>query len=341
MQTSMPSTLATWRRHGKIYFALITFILLTISINYLRSDQHAWNPVAQHQSSISKATTLSTTSNSGPLIPPKLWQIFFPPRSYKRDRFNTGIDPSVLGDTASWLVKNPDHQYTLVGNKWGDNFVDEHYPNSRIAEIYHLLRNPGLKSDLLRYMILSIEGGVYTDIDTIALQPIDTWVPTEMKDRVKLIVGVEFDQRDGGMWQDIPHAVQLCQWTIAAAPGHPVFASMIDRALTSLEELSELYQTSMESLKPTSFEVMNSTGPAAWTDAVVEQLHIIDPAITDSKDLSYLTSPKLYGDILVLPIAGFGWGQVHSGSTNDGNFPEESLLKHEFKGSWREKTTGD
>lgn len=336
----MPSTLATWQRHGNICLALIIFVLFTISIKYLRSDQNAWNPVVHHESGIAKATTFSTTTDSVSLIPPQIWQIFFPSRSYKRDRFTTGVEPSVLGDTASWLVKNPDYQYTLVGSTWGDNFVDEHYPNSRVAEIYHLLRNPGLKSDLLRYMILSVEGGVYTDIDTIALQPIDKWVPTEMKDRVKLVVGVEFDQRDGGFWMDIPHAVQLCQWTIAAAPGHPVFATMIDRAQTSLEKLSELYQTSIENIKPTSFEVMNSTGPAAWTDAVLEQLHIIDPTITDSKHLSFLTSPKLYGDILVLPIAGFGWGQVHSGSTNDGTFPEESLLKHEFKGSWREKASG-
>lgn len=337
----MPSTLATWRRHGNIYLALIVLILFTISIKYLRSDQDAWNQVVHHQSGIAEATTFSTTTDSVSLIPPKIWQIFLPPRSYKRDRFTTGVEPSVLGDTASWLVKNPDYQYTLIGSKWGDSFVDEHYPNSRIAEIYHLLRNPGLKSDLLRYMVLYIEGGVYTDIDTIALQPIDKWVPTEMKDKVKLVVGVEFDQRDGGLWMDIPHVVQLCQWTIAAAPGHPVFASMIDRAQTSLERLSELYQTSLENIKPTSFEVMNSTGPAAWTDAVLEQLHIIDPTITDSKHLSFLTGPKLYGDILVLPIAGFGWGQVHSGSTNDGTFPEESLLKHEFKGSWREKATAD
>lgn len=341
MKTSIPSTLATWRRHDQIYLALIIFVLLTVSIKYLRSDQHAWNPVVHDQSGKFKATTLSTTIQFMPLIPPKIWQIFFPTRSYKRDRFATGVEPSVLGDTASWLVKNPDYQYILVGTKWGDNFVDEHYPNSRAAEIYHLLRNPGLKSDLLRYMILSVEGGVYTDIDTIALQAIDNWVPTEIKDRVQLVVGVEFDQRDGGTWMDIPHTVQLCQWTIAAAPGHPVFASMIDRAVTSLEELSQRYQTSIENLKPTSFEVMNSTGPAAWTDAVLEQLHIIDPAITDSKNISFLTSPTLYGDILVLPIAGFGWGQVHSGSTNDGNFPEDSLLKHEFKGSWRNKATGD
>lgn len=341
LKASIPSAYANWRRNGRTLLTLLALFIFTLSLIYLRGEQRVWDSALKTSDNVSKVTTSTTPVHpTGPLIPPKIWQIFFPPASYKRDGFSTGVDPAVLGDTASWLVKNPHHEYTLVGTKWGDQFVDKHYSDSRLAQIYHLLQNPGLKSDLLRYMILSVEGGVYTDIDTIALQPINRWVPEEMKDKVKLVVGVEFDQRDGGLWAEIPHVVQLCQWTIAAAPGHPIFTAMINRATQSLEQLSEYYETGIESMEPSSFEVMNSTGPAAWTDVVVEQLQLIDPSVTDSRDLSFMTGPKLYGDILVLPIAGFGWGQVHSGSTNDGTFPEEALLKHEFKGSWRNKGTG-
>ena len=193
-----------------------------------------------------------------------------------------------------------------------------------------------MRSDLLRYLILSKEGGVYTDTDTVALKPIDNWIPDEFQDKVGLIVGIEFDRRDGGPWADISHWVQFCQWTIAAAPGHPVFDSMVDRIIDSLEKLSEGHNVPINRIKPSSFEVMNSTGPAAWTDIVFEQLQLHDSTLNTTQDLSFMTGPKLYGDILVLPIDGFGMGQGHSNSTNDGTTPEAALVKHLFRGSWRE-----
>lgn len=80
---------------------------------------------------------------------------------------------------------------------------------------------------------------------------------------------------------------------------------------------------------------MNSTGPAAWTDAVFEQIQMVDPNITDLRNLSGMAEPRLYGDILVLPIDGFGMGQIHSNSTSDGTIPEAALIRHMFRGSWR------
>lgn len=205
-----------------------------------------------------------------------------------------------------------------------------------MVEVYNNLPNVGMKSDLLRYLILDVEGGVYTDTDTIALKPIDVWVPPEYRDKARLIVGIEFDRRDGGAWADIPHWLQFCQWTIAAAPDHPVFKRMVARILHSVDELQKVHDAPIEQLHPGSFEVMNSTGPAAWTDVVFEQLQEYDPSLTSLKDLSFMTAPKLYGDILVLTIDGFGMGQAHSHSTNDGTIPEAALMRHLFRGSWRE-----
>lgn len=225
---------------------------------------------------------------------------------------------------------------TLVGDKGGKEFVKSRFADEpKIVDLYNSLPNVGMKSDLLRYLILYVEGGVYTDIDTIALKPIDTWVPPELRDQVRMVVGIEFDRRDGGPWADIPHWLQFCQWTIAAAPGHPVFRKMAARALESMNALSDEHGIPVRKLKPTSFEVMNSTGPAAWTDVVFEQLQEYDPTLNTTKDLSFMTESKLYGDILVLTIDGFGMGQAHSESTNDGSIPEVALAKHLFRGSWR------
>lgn len=208
--------------------------------------------------------------------------------------------------------------------------------DQRIVDAYLHMPNVGMKSDLLRYLLLSAEGGVYTDTDTVALRPIDEWIPPQFRGRAAVLVGIEFDRRDGPAWVDISHWVQFCQWTIAAAPGHPVFDKMIDRVLYSLHQLELEHGAPLGELKKLdSFEVMNSTGPAAWTDVVWEQLQEFDNSLTDIKNLSYMEEPRLYGDIVVLPIDGFGMGQPHSDSTNDGSIPPDALVRHLFNGSWR------
>lgn len=270
---------------------------------------------------------------AGPLVPRKIWQIYL-----QRTTDGPTVTPKELVDTASWLALNQDYAYTLIGSRGADEFVDMHYSRSpEIVNTYHALRNPGLKTDLLRYLLLYLEGGVYTDIDTYAHKPIDQWVPPEIRSQVRLIVGVEFDRNGGGTWQDIPHYLQFCQWTIAAAPKHRIFPMMVERALSSLEELKEIYRTSLTDLHPTSLEVMNSTGPAAWTDMVFELLQEADPSLESLEDLSGMRQAKLIGDILVLPIDGFGMNQPHSKSTNDGTIPDNAFLEHHFRGSWRQE----
>ncbi|KAI0020912.1 initiation-specific alpha-1,6-mannosyltransferase [Xylariomycetidae sp. FL0641] len=270
------------------------------------------------------------------LIPRQIWQIYLQKR--ESDSGNSP-DPNILADTTSWLALNEDYHYTLVGTTGGGAFVDRHFSNHpTITSVYHQLKNVGLKSDFLRYLLLSINGGVYSDIDTYAHKPIDQWLSPDLRHHVRLIVGIEFDRRGGVVWAEIPHYVQFCQWTIAAAPNHPVFPRMVDRVLSSLDELQQTYGRNLADLHPTSFEVLNSTGPAAWTDVVFSLLQEADPRLDSLEDLSGMTEPRLFGDILILPIDGFGMNQPHSHSTNDGTVPEMALVEHHFHGSWRGDT---
>ncbi|KAL7903735.1 glycosyltransferase family 32 protein [Trichoderma velutinum] len=270
------------------------------------------------------------------LIPQKIWQILLP-KTQMDDHYGFVKDTKILQCTTSWLALNIDYAYTLVGKRRSDDFVQSYFTyDPRIDKAYNAITNVGMKSDLLRYLILDIEGGVYTDTDTIALKPIDNWVNPNLQDQVRLVVGIEYDRRDGDEWNEIPHWLQFCQWTIAAAPGHPVFRKMVAHILQSLEALSHAYKLPIDQIHPTNFEILNSTGPAAWTDVVFEILQEHDPSLNSTKDLSFMTEPRLYGDILVLPIDAFGMGQAHSNSTNDGTIPTSALLRHQFHGSWRE-----
>jgi len=312
-----------------------------VPTTHATSATHTTSALPSHTTNQEAAASTGHATQPSPVfvqpgIPPKIWQILLP-KSSSKSKENFVADPKILAETPSWLAKNTDYQYTLVGQKGGDEFVRKNFgDNPRILEAYTHMPNVGMKSDMLRYLLLSAEGGVYTDTDTVALQPIDDWVPPAMRGKAAVVVGIEFDRRDGPAWQDISHWVQFCQWTIAAAPGHPVFTKMVDRILYSLDEMARVHGVPLAELKkPGSFEVMNSTGPAAWTDVVWEQLQEFEPSLTDIKNLSYMEEPRLYGDIVVLPIDGFGMGQPHSNSTNDGSLPASALVRHLFSGAWR------
>ncbi|TLS20898.1 uncharacterized protein PpBr36_10775 [Pyricularia pennisetigena] len=277
-------------------------------------------------------------AHPGRLIPANIWQIMLP--KVWGEKFL--VKPDKLKHTATWLAMNPDYAYTLVGPDGAKDFVNRHFGhNETIVSTFNALPNVGMKSDLLRYLILYIEGGVYTDTDTVALKPIDDWIPKPFRKETRLVVGIEFDQRDGAKWTDILHEVQFCQWTIAAVPGHRVFEMMTSRVIRSWQDLKRKHNVDTASGTPSSklssFEVMNSTGPAAWTDVVWEYIQGTDDTLTDIRNLSSLGPPKLFGDVLVLPIDGFGMGQSHSGSTNNGTIPDGALAKHLFGGTWREK----
>ena len=93
----------------------------------------------------------------------------------------------------------------------------------------------------------------------------------------------------------------------------------------------------MEDMEIDDNSVINLTGPSAWTDVVFDQLRLYKPSLTSLRNLTGLVQPTLVGDILILPIDGFGMGQRHSNSTNDGSTPKNALVRHMFNGSWRKE----
>lgn len=113
---------------------------------------------------------------------------------------------------------------------------------------------------------------------------------------------------------------------------------MSEHIIAIFDDLSLKYRVPLQEVRPTKDEVLNSTGPAAWSDVVSEHPQGIDPELTDTRNLSYMAEPTLYDDILVLPIEFFGMGQPHSGSTNDGPIPGVSLMQYLFGASRREKS---
>lgn len=261
-------------------------------------------------------------------IPQKIWQIYLNHSPYAE------LDNSIQ----SWVKNNQDYSYTLVSDEGANTFVREHYMVGRpeIANTFLDTRFPIFRADLLRYMLLESEGGVYTDLDTSPRKPIKEWIPPHLRTSVKAIVGIEYDQLDNpGPSHGFSERISFCQWTIAIAPRHPMMTRTVRRVVANLHEYAQKNGTTVSALSTPDVRVGEITGPGIWTAVVWESLsEAVGGAKLDYRNVSGLKEPTLFGDILILPIDGFGTGQPHSGSFKSGK-TEAALVEHSFSMSWR------
>eukprot|EP01084_Bolivina_argentea_P204538 349315_1 len=77
----------------------------------------------------------------------------------------------------SWINLNPDYEYYLFDNDEADEWIKLNY-NHRIYSAYNTI-NPTIgaaKADLWRYLIINKLGGIYADIDTQCMEPLNNWI---------------------------------------------------------------------------------------------------------------------------------------------------------------------
>ena len=262
-------------------------------------------------------------------IPTRIWQIFF---GYTPlDDFTPSLQ--------TWVSKNQDYSYTLMSKEGGDDFARKHYADRPdILESFLQLNFHVLRSDLLRYMILESEGGVYSDLDTVAIKSVRDWVPKELRSQVHAVVGVEYDQLDKEPYYGMEGSrIQFCQWTMAASRGHPIMKNIVRKVVTALNEAVERNNTSVADFQPADdSEVVQISGPVIWTQAVLESMSEATGTNMSYLNITGMNEPRLFGDVLILPIDGFGAGQPHSNSTRDDNIgPGDVFVRHQWKGSWK------
>lgn len=269
-----------------------------------------------------------TPGTRRPNIPKNIWHVFL----HKQE-----INPNLRPAIHSWAELNPDHDYHLVETVQATDILFDLYKDRPdIVHTFQKLESTVMRADFLRYVLLARHGGVYTDVDTQALKPINEWVPAAYKNFTRVVIGVEYDQLDDSERHvSMPHSLSLCQWTILAAANHPLLWYTVDEAMFAIHSLADFYKTDVEHLRPTDKEVIVTTGPALWTASVIKYLRGRGYHNVSYSDFSGLREPKLMDDILILPIDAFGVGQPHSNSSESAEESPDALAQHLFSMSWR------
>lgn len=303
--------------------AAAVLLLTVISFLYLISPARSREPPPRP---VQEASLISDIP-----IPRQIWQIFFPPPG-------TITLEKATFFSANWISMAPGYTYTLVNDAEASSLISRHFPDRpEIGTTYHALTNPALKSDLLRYLILLARGGTYSDIDSKPLLPLEAWLAPSVRASARLVVALEFDVTRDRQTDQTVYPVQFCQWTICAAPGHPVLARMVDRAVAGLRDAAEAQGTDLARAVLGDKAVLNTTGPVAWSENLLEALRERDGSVKGWLDFARLKEPRVFGDIVVMPIYSFRGDWVDDWGTwlNYWRKGRRALVRHYFKGTWR------
>ncbi|KAF9740686.1 hypothetical protein PMIN02_002083 [Paraphaeosphaeria minitans] len=313
------------RRVLPAYLALLFIVFFFANAHFFTTPiraAHRYRRELKYQQPLQASTTT---------IPKKIWQTWKqgPLTFEQRD-----------SDTAkTWPAKNPNYRYEVLTDDNALEYVEEHYGvrgfnRPDIVNLYRELNITIIRADLLRYLIMYAEGGVYADIDVECLRPVQRFIPeryTELE--VDMIIGVEIDEP---AFADHPvlgsKCKSFCQWTFAAKPRLPVMMRLIENIQEWIHDLSKKKGVPVGQLELDFDEVISGTGPSAFTDAVLAQM----TAMNGGKEVAWdpfhnLAESRLVQGILVLNVEAFAAGQGHSDSGNHDS--RGALVKHHYHAS--------
>ena len=209
-------------------------------------------------------------------------------------------------------------------------FVYEHFRHRpSVVQFWSELQQVVLKADLIRYLAMLARGGVYSDMDTSCLVAIDDWIPADLRNEtINAVIGIEYDDTTYRMFV---RPISFNQWTLMAKPGHTLFDTAVRRVMSNLEYIARRKRVLMRDLKLDKMEVLEATGPGMITDAVMEVLRDQVENIR-WETFHRMKKPRIFGDVLILPVRAFAGGQKHSHSSDKAYGP--ALVQHHFGRSW-------
>lgn len=147
------------------------------------------------------------------------------------------------------------------------------------AEAYHRLKRMAMKSDLARYAIVYLLGGMYVDTDLECLRPFDVWLP---KDKPTIMHLTEMSALENKLFYG--GFTSNNNWFYAPQPGWPSLFNILSEAVPKVMRASQ--QTLSHA--PFGF-VLKVTGPTAFSKAISaegpDRIHhmpasLLDPTLT-------------------------------------------------------------
>lgn len=263
-------------------------------------------------------------------FPRKIWQ------TWKVDPLD--FEERDLNTARSWTRQNPSYRYEVLTDQndqaWVENaFGPNGYNRLDIIYMYRELTAKIIKADILRYLVMYVEGGVYADIDVEDLRPIEHFVPERYQEGdVDMVLGVEIDQPEFSDHPILgPKSQSFCQWTFMSKPGQPVMLELVENIMRWLKDVAEEQKVPIGEIKLDFDQVISGTGPSAFTRAVLDEMSKRTGKTVTWDTFHNINESKLVGGILVLTVEAFAAGQGHSDSGNHDT--KHAIVRHHYHAS--------
>ena len=304
------------------------FAVIFIFINYFApANTSPFHTLSQVISS--RSATLASQE-----IPKKVWQTWHTSAIL--------LDDEERERARTWQERNPHYRYELLTDDGAESYVRSHFANDPlIRDTFLNLTDKILQADFMRYLVLAVEGGVYADLDVVCQEPIDTWIPPIFQDKTGVVVGVESDrlpvENDAKLYYDYRKYIWgINNWTFMCKAGHPFMRFAAESVARNLLEMARKQYRTLGTMQLSYKEVIDSTGPRAFTDALIAYASHVTGKKFTHKDATMLEEPKLIDDILILPIRAMSTAEAER-EDGEGAHSKDwpAVVFHWSVGSWK------
>jgi inositol phosphorylceramide mannosyltransferase catalytic subunit len=172
------------------------------------------------------------------MIPKIIWQTY-------KDPYDS-LPQYIKNVSKTWIDKNPGYEYVYMDDLEARSFVSNEYGQDWLL-IWDSCPLGVMRGDLWRYLIINKYGGVYADLDTICVNPIDSW----LKKGYDAVLCLDDDFKS------------YAQLAFAAVPNHAIFNKV----------LNLIKQAFIDPNYSNPHFVHDLTGVNIWTKAVKSELN--------------------------------------------------------------------
>eukprot|EP00531_Pseudo-nitzschia_arenysensis_P009691 CAMPEP_0116138922 /NCGR_PEP_ID=MMETSP0329-20121206/13031_1 /TAXON_ID=697910 /ORGANISM="Pseudo-nitzschia arenysensis, Strain B593" /LENGTH=707 /DNA_ID=CAMNT_0003633919 /DNA_START=164 /DNA_END=2287 /DNA_ORIENTATION=+ len=147
-------------------------------------------------------------------------------------------------------------EYKFYTDEMSLEFLSTHFP-PEVREAYEIVQPGAFKADLFRYCVLLIYGGVYSDVDIMLEANLDLTIGPD--------IGFMSPHDEPG------HKIDkvMCLWNgfIAAAPGHPFLAKVIETVVNNIRnrftsvDIDNMFCPNVDTGVPHAFDTLFTAGP--------------------------------------------------------------------------------
>ncbi|ODV83756.1 glycosyltransferase family 32 protein [[Candida] arabinofermentans NRRL YB-2248] len=205
-----------------------------------------------------------------------------------------------------WRSINDNYNHNLISIQEAEEMVVD-YLRPNVPEVVDALRslpNERLKFEFLKYLIIYISGGLYSDIDTINIKPLKYWYDSKIIGG-KLMVGITSDYNDLNWEKLYNRRLSFSNNLFKAKSHHPFLAKLIARitfiCFTQQDSIKETnWDQVFQNLDANGEPLIQFTGSSIFTDTLFEYLNNLNNAIfirvaknDRDKDLKPIVGPQI------------------------------------------------